>query len=104
MVEENSFIFKAPAKWERHLLCHSPGHLKLSNTTVEFVPGTMSILGKYLIIPIETIDSVKAGDNFLWRGVVHIFLKQPINEHNKYVFFLGGKRKSFLSTFEKLKA
>lgn len=103
MKANNDPIFNAPAKWKQNLFCHSPGHLRLSENAVEFIPHRiMSIFGKHVTIPIEAIDSVNVGDNFLWRGVVHILLNRPINNRTKYIFFLGGKRKSFNSTFRSL--
>ena len=104
MEVENNLIFNAAAKWERNFLCHSPGHLQLSDSTVEFVPHrTMSVLGKHLRIPIGVIGTVQVGDNFLWRGVVHIILNQPVNHRTKYTFFLGTKRKNFILAFENIK-
>jgi len=85
------------------IFCHSPGHLRLSEVAIEFIPGTVSLLGKHLTIAIESVDSVKSGDNFLWRGVVHIALKRPMDNRSKYTFFLGGKRESLISAFDNLR-
>jgi hypothetical protein len=103
MKTNNGLTFNAPAKWEQNVLSHSPGHLQILDNAVEFIPHRiMSIVERHVTIPIEEIDSLRIGDNFLWRGAVHIALKQPINNREKYIFFLGGKRKIFIATFKQL--
>jgi len=95
-------IFNAPAKWEQSKLTHSVGYIILNRKSVEFHPGSMSVLGKHIIMPLTEISGVKSGDNFLWRGVVKVELKSEIEGRNCYVFFLGSKRQTFLSFCQKL--
>jgi len=95
-------IFRALAKWERNILSHSPGHVALSRAFVEFLPGSISVLGKHIIIPLGEIMKIRRGDNFLWRGVVKVDLKADIDGRQCYIFFLGGKRQKFLSSCQDL--
>jgi len=95
-------LFKAPAKWEQNKLTHSPGHVTLGTETVEFIPGSMSLLGKHVILPIGEIAHVRRGDNFLWRGVVKLDLKSEIDGRGRYIFFLGGKREQFFARCREL--
>ena len=70
MTEQNETAFRAPVKWEQNFCCHSPGHLQLTKNTVEFIPHkVMSVIGKQLVIPLQSIREIRFGDNFLWRGV-----------------------------------
>ena len=52
-------MFRALAKWEQNKLTHSPGHVTLSRASVEFLPSSMSVLGKHIIIPLGEIVKVR---------------------------------------------
>lgn len=72
-------IFTALAKWERHAVGHSLGHLNLSHDRLWFVPHkTISILAQGFDLPVASIRSVERSDNWLWRGAINIHLREPL--------------------------
>ncbi len=94
-------LFKAPAKWEQNVFCHSPGYAQLSDSAIEFIPhSSLSLVGKHILIPIGLVAEVTEGDNFLWRCVVYAKLKEPVLGRFQYKFFLGAKCKEFLALVE----
>jgi hypothetical protein len=93
---ETTEYFSAPVKWEQNLLTHSFGTLKVSDHSVDYVPGKISVLGTPFSIPRGLIESARRRDNFLWRGAVTVQLKQPLRGRDRFIFFLGGRYKEFL--------
>jgi hypothetical protein len=93
---ETTEYFSAPVKWEQNLLTHSFGTLKVTDHSVDYVPGKISVLGTPFSIPRGLIESARRRDNFLWRGAVTVQLKQPLRGRDRFIFFLGGRYKEFL--------
>jgi hypothetical protein len=112
-------LFVALAKWERHSVGHSLGHLHLTGDRLWFVPHARSILAQGFDIPVNAIHSVDRSDNWFWRGAINIHLFNPLKldvpfrlnpddvmpgfekhslESQTLRLFLGFARNNFLST------
>lgn len=95
-------LFNERAGWEQNKLKHSPDRLILSRISMDFIPSSISLLGKHVTIPLNKITNIKPADNILLGGVVKINLSSDIEGRRKYIFFLGGKSKRFLSICQQL--
>ncbi len=100
MEETTEIPFKAPTKWEQNRLTHSFGELTISNDAINFEPGSVSVPGRKLSIPLNAVSEARKRDNFLWRGAVTIALNDKYENRAKFIFFLGNKYQEFLNIIE----